>query len=137
MLGLDQGTIRSGASSARIAVYKVCWSDDGCNDEDILDAVNDVVADGVDIISVSLGGDIKGYEYYKDGLSIGAFHAMEHSVLTVFAAGNHGPNRGSITNTSPWAMYVAASTIDRKFITKVKLGNNRIYEVNPYLIKSF
>jgi hypothetical protein len=66
MLGLGQGTIRGGASSARIAVYKVCWSDDGCNDEDILDAFNDAVVDGVDIISVSLGGNIKGYEYYKD-----------------------------------------------------------------------
>jgi hypothetical protein len=50
MLGLGQGTIRGGASSARIAVYKVCWSDDGCNDEDILDAFNDAVAYGVDII---------------------------------------------------------------------------------------
>jgi hypothetical protein len=43
MLGLGQGTIRGGASSARIAVYKVCWSDDGCNDEDILDAFNDAL----------------------------------------------------------------------------------------------
>ncbi|PNY15135.1 cucumisin-like protein, partial [Trifolium pratense] len=127
MLGLGQGTIRGGASSARIAVYKACWSD-GCDDVDILHAFNDAIADGVDIISVSVGGKINENIYMEDGLTIGSFHAMQHGILTVFAGGNSGPNRSSIMNVSPWAMSVAASTIDRKFVTKVKLGNNRIYE---------
>ncbi|XP_045831209.1 cucumisin-like [Trifolium pratense] len=127
MLGLGQGTIRGGASSARIAVYKACWSD-GCDDVDILHAFNDAIADGVDIISVSVGGKINENIYMEDGLTIGSFHAMQHGILTVFAGGNSGPNRSSIMNVSPWAMSVAASTIDRKFVTKVKLGNNRISE---------
>lgn len=132
MLGLGQGTTRGGASSARIAVYKACWSD-GCNEADVLAAFDDAIADGVDIISVSVGGKADYSKYFRDGLSIGSFHAMKNGILTVFAAGNLGPERSSLTNFSPWAIVVAASTIDRKFVTEVKLGDNRTYKVNPFL----
>ncbi|WJX58795.1 hypothetical protein P8452_44211 [Trifolium repens] len=127
MLGLGQGTARGGASSSRIAVYKACWSD-GCKEVDILAAFDDAIADGVDIISVSLGGKSNQNIYFQDGLSIGAFHAMKNGILTVFAAGNSGPQRSSLTNFSPWAIVVAASTLDRKFVTKIKLGYNRTFE---------
>jgi subtilisin family serine protease len=132
MLGLGQGTTRGGASSSRIAVYKACWSD-GCKEVDILAAFDDAIADGVDIISVSLGGKSNQSIYFQDVLSIGAFHAMKNGILTVFAAGNSGPQRSSLTNFSPWAIVVAASTLDRKFVTKIKLGDNRTFEVNPFL----
>lgn len=55
---------------------------------------------------------------------------MKHGVLTIFAAGNAGPHPSSLRNFSPWAVVVAASTLDRKFVTKIKLGDNRTYEVN-------
>ena len=57
---------------------------------------------------------------------------MKDGILTSNAAGNWGPNHATITNFSPWSLSVAASTIDRKFVTKVKLGNNKVYEVNMY-----
>ncbi|KAK2410562.1 Subtilisin serine endopeptidase family protein [Trifolium repens] len=57
MLGLGQGTIRGRASSAQISTYKVCWSD-GCDDIDMVTAFDDAIADGVDIISVSIGGKL-------------------------------------------------------------------------------
>ena len=53
--GLAEGTARGGVPSAHIAVYKICWSD-GCMDADILAAFDDLIADGVDIISLSTGG---------------------------------------------------------------------------------
>jgi len=129
MSGLAQGTARGGAIKARIAVYKVCWLDDGCSDADILAAFDDAIADGVDIISVSLGG-FSDENYFRDGIGIGAFHAMRKGVLTVTSAGNNGPKYASLSNFSPWSITVAASTIDRKFVTKVELGNNITYEVN-------
>ncbi|XP_057441881.1 cucumisin-like isoform X2 [Lotus japonicus] len=137
MLGLGEGTARGGASSARIAVYKVCWSDSGCLDEDILAAFDDAIADGVDILSVSIGGN-NDRNYFQDSLSIGAFHAMRNGVLTVFAAGNSGPGLASIENFAPWSISVAASTIDRKFVTKVELGDRRTYEgisINTFDLK--
>ena len=130
MLGLAQGTTRGGAPSARIAVYKVCWSR-GCFASSILAAFDDAIADGVDILSVSLGSDSDvDTIYFRDAISIGAFHAMRHGVLTVVSAGNSGPGPSSLNNFSPWTIVVGASTLDRRFVTKVKLGDNRTYEVN-------
>jgi hypothetical protein len=121
------GTARGGVPSARIAVYKICWFG-GCSDADILAAFDDAIADGVDIITLSVGGRIP-HKYFEDASSIGAFHAMRNGILTSKSAGNYGPDLATITNDSPWSLSVAASTIDRKFFTKVQLGNNNIYEV--------
>ncbi|BAT85982.1 hypothetical protein VIGAN_04359000 [Vigna angularis var. angularis] len=137
MLGLAQGTARGGAIKARIAVYKVCWLDEGCSDADILAAFDDAIADGVDIISVSLGG-FSDENYFRDGIGIGAFHAVRKGVLTVTSAGNNGPKYSSLSNFLPWSITVAATTIDRKFVTKVGLGNNITYEgtsINTFDLK--
>ena len=63
---------------------------------------------------------------------------MKNGILTSNSAGNTGPDPATITNISPWSLSVAASTIDRKFVTKVKLGNKKIYEVSmPYISINF
>jgi hypothetical protein len=126
-LGLATGTARGGVPSARIAVYKICWSD-GCSDADILAAFDDAIADGVDIISLSVGG--WPMDYFEDSIAIGAFHSMKNGILTSNSAGNSGPDPESISNCSPWSLSVAASTMDRKFVTPVMLGNGAIYEVS-------
>ena len=127
LLGYGLGTARGGVPSARVAVYKICWST-GCSDADILAAFDDAIADGVDIISLSVGGH-RPRNYFNDPIAIGAFHAMRNGILTSNSAGNDGPGFASITNVSPWSLSVAASTIDRKFITQVQLGNKNTYEV--------
>ncbi|CAN6565508.1 unnamed protein product [Malus baccata var. baccata] len=126
LYGLGLGTARGGVPSARIAVYKVCWSD-GCTDADILAAFDDAIADGVDILSVSIGG-FKPLDYFRNSIDIGAFHALRKGIFTSASAGNEGPNLKTITNFAPWSLAVAASTIDRHFDTKVQLGNHKIYE---------
>ena len=131
LYGLAKGTVRGGVPSARIAVYKICWSD-GCSDEDILAAFDDAIADGVDIISLSVGSS-SASDYFDDSIAIGAFHSMKNGILTSNSAGNSGPHPASISNLSPWSLSVAASTIDRKFVTKVKLGNGEIYEVSRFI----
>ena len=127
LLGLATGTARGGVPSARIAVYKICWSD-GCSDADILAAFDDAIADGVDIISLSVGG--WPMDYFEDSIAIGAFHSMKNGILTSNSAGNSGPDPESISNCSPWSLSVAASTMDRQFVTPVTLGNGAIYEVS-------
>uniref|UniRef100_A0A251SAV6 Putative subtilase family protein n=1 Tax=Helianthus annuus TaxID=4232 RepID=A0A251SAV6_HELAN len=126
MLGLAKGTARGGVPSARIAVYKICFPA-GCSDADILAAFDDAIADGVDIISLSVGGSTP-LDYFEDSIAIGAFHSMKNGILTSNSAGNDGPIPGSITNLSPWSLSVAASSIDRKFLTKIVLGNGITYE---------
>ncbi|KAK7842874.1 subtilisin-like protease sbt4.8, partial [Quercus suber] len=126
LLGLGLGTARGGVPTARIAVYKICWSR-GCSDADILAAFDDAIFDGVDIISLSVGG-LFTKDYFDDSIAIGAFHAMKNGILTSNSAGNSGPSPASVTNVSPWSLTVAATTIDRKFVTNVKLGNGELYE---------
>ncbi|MCD9561158.1 hypothetical protein HAX54_020134 [Datura stramonium] len=126
LYGLGSGTARGGVPSARIAVYKICWSD-GCYDADILAAFDDAIADGVDIISLSVGGSSP-YQYFEDSIAIGAFHSMKNGILTSNSAGNTGPDPQTVTNLSPWSLSVAASTIDRRFVTDVQLGNGEVYE---------
>ncbi|KAF6161081.1 hypothetical protein GIB67_007722 [Kingdonia uniflora] len=126
LLGLGLGTARGGVPSARLAIYKICWSD-GCYDADLLAAFDDAIADGVDIISLSVGGSFPS-DYFEDSIAIGAFHAMKNGILTSNSAGNSGPFAGSVSNYSPWSLTVAASTIDREFVAKVQLGNGKVYE---------
>ncbi|XP_044477304.1 cucumisin-like [Mangifera indica] len=123
--GLASGTARGGVPNSRIAMYKVCWSF-GCALADILAAFDDAIADGVDIISVSLGADFP-MEYFEDPIAIGSYHAMKHGILTSNSAGNSGPWPLTVSNYAPWTLTVAASTIDRKFIAQVVLGNGQVY----------
>ncbi|KAL0426527.1 UNVERIFIED_CONTAM: Subtilisin-like protease SBT4.15 [Sesamum latifolium] len=120
LYGIAEGTARGGVPSARIASYKVCWPP-GCEDVDILAAFDAAIADGVDVISVSIGGASRSFT--QDPIAIGSFHASRKGILTVCAAGNEGPYEATVQNAAPWIMTVAASTIDRQFHADVKLGN--------------
>lgn len=131
LVGLAAGTARGGVPSARIAVYKICWSN-GCSSADILAAFDDAIADGVDIISLSVGGGPQ--NYFSDSIAIGSFHAMTKGILTSNSAGNSGPTAGTVTNVSPWSLTVAASTIDRRFVTNVELGNSEVFEVSQLFL---
>ncbi|XP_068642047.1 subtilisin-like protease SBT5.3 [Aristolochia californica] len=122
------GTAKGGSPRARVASYKVCWAEApsgkvSCDDADILAAFDQAIHDGVDVISVSLGGDPA--DYFQDGIAIGSFHAVQHGIVVVCSAGNDGPNPGSVTNIAPWIITVGASTLDRSFHSVVKLGNGK------------
>ncbi|KAF7813206.1 subtilisin-like protease SBT1.3 [Senna tora] len=122
LLGYAYGTARGMAPGARIAAYKVCWIG-GCFSSDILSAVDKAVSDGVNVLSISLGGGVS--SYYRDSLSVAAFGAMEKGVFVSCSAGNAGPDPVSLTNVSPWITTVGASTMDRDFPASVRLGNGK------------
>ncbi|KAM1049356.1 hypothetical protein ACFX2C_028467 [Malus domestica] len=121
--GLAHGTATGGVPSARIAEYKVCGSDE-CATDKILAAFDDAIADGVDIITISIGNSIV-VPFDQDPIAIGAFHALEKGILTSQSAGNDGPYMGTISSVAPWILTVAASSTDRHIIDKVVLGNGR------------
>ncbi|KAL4597707.1 hypothetical protein ACB092_11G007900 [Castanea dentata] len=120
LYGLAKGTARGGVPSARIAVYKVCW-EGGCSDVDILAGLDDAISDGVDLISISIGGSSS--SYFDNPIAVGAFHAMKKGILTTCSAGNEGPRFYSVGNTAPWIMTVGATGMDRQFRTPIELGN--------------
>ncbi|KAL1208466.1 Subtilisin-like protease SBT4.13 [Cardamine amara subsp. amara] len=119
--GIGNGTVRGGVPAARIAAYKVCTVT-GCTSDAILSGFDDAIADGVDLITISIGGKAAA-NFETDPIAIGAFHAMVKGILTVNAAGNSGPSAETVTGVAPWLLTVAASTTNRGFVTKVVLGN--------------
>lgn len=84
-----KGTAIGVAPKARIAAYKVCNGEGNCHLADILAGMDQAVNDGVDIISMSIGGGTK--EYYDDDVAVASFGAMQFDVLVSVAAGNSGP----------------------------------------------
>ncbi|CAK9159579.1 unnamed protein product [Ilex paraguariensis] len=120
LCGFAEGTARGGVPSARVAMYKVCWAI-GCSTMDLLAGFDAAIADGVDVISVSIGGP--SFNYFEDVIAIGAFHSMKMGILTSCAAGNQGPASYTVENTAPWIFTVGASSIDRQFHTAIKFGN--------------
>jgi subtilisin family serine protease len=128
LFGLANGTARGAVPSARVAMYKVCWASFGCSDMDILAAFEAAITDGVDVISISIGGGFISYDV--DSISIGAFHAMKNGILTVASAANSGPSLGTVANHAPWVLTVAASGMDRSFRSTVQLGNGKTISVS-------
>ncbi|XP_057852257.1 subtilisin-like protease SBT1.7 [Cryptomeria japonica] len=124
LLGYANGSARGMAPKARIAAYKVCWVG-GCFSTDILKAIDKAVADGVNVLSMSLGGGIA--PYYRDSISLGAFGAMQRGIFVSCSAGNSGPDAVSLSNVAPWITTVGASTMDRNFPADIKLGNGMIF----------
>ncbi|CAH9098083.1 unnamed protein product [Cuscuta epithymum] len=121
--GLAGGTARGAVPSARVAMYKVCWATVGCSDQDILAGFDAAMADGVDIISISIAVVSETYE--TNTLAIGSFHAMRRGILTVASAGNDGPSYNTLYNHAPWLLTVGASGTDRQFRSDVVLGSGR------------
>ncbi|MCD7446992.1 hypothetical protein HAX54_020770 [Datura stramonium] len=126
VFGNANGTAVGVAPLAHIAIYKVCNSDGGCSDSDILAAMDAAIDDGVDILSVSLGGSTK--PFHDDNIALGAYSATERGIFVSCSAGNSGPFGSTVANEAPWILTVGASTHDRKLKATVKLGNREEFE---------
>ncbi|WMV15803.1 hypothetical protein MTR67_009188 [Solanum verrucosum] len=88
----------------------------------ILDAA---IEDGVDVLSISLGG--MPVPFYDDALAIGAYSAIQKGIFVSCSAGNKGPAVGTLKNGAPWILTVAATTTDRKIRAVAVLGNGAKY----------
>ena len=114
LAGIEIDRIVGMAPRARIAVYKACWLEPGqirgsCSTSDLQRAIEDAVADGVDIINYSVGNtDIS----ISDPDDLALLAASNAGVLSVVAAGNDGPYEGTILSPSgaPWVLTVGASS---------------------------
>jgi hypothetical protein len=121
--GVGAGTAAGIAPAAHIAMYKVCASD-SCDASTILAGLDEAIKDGVDVLSVSLGGDTS-ISFEHDPIAMGAFTAVSKGITVVCAAGNNGPLPVRVTNDAPWLLTVAAGSVDRSFAASVYLGDGR------------
>lgn len=126
-MGYGRGTARGGSPRARVAAYRVCFrpvDDSECFDADIMAAFVAAIADGVHVISASVGGDNN--DYLDDAVAIGSLHAVKAGVTVVCSASNNGPDPGTVSNVAPWILTVAASSVDRDFSAFVVFNHTRV-----------
>ena len=110
--GRSFGKVSGMAPAARIAAYKVCFSDTdpntgGCYTSSTLSAVDDAIADGVDVINYSISGAT---DTVVDAVEFAFLGAAAAGIFVATSAGNSGPTASTVAHNSPWVTTVAAST---------------------------
>jgi subtilisin family serine protease len=121
------GTISGMAPRARIAVYKVCWGiapDGGCFSSDSVAAIDQAVADGVDVINFSISGTSTNF---LDPVEVAFLFAADAGVFVAASAGNDGPDASTVAHPSPWVTTVAAGSHDREYRGTTTLGDGNTY----------
>lgn len=126
--GRDVGEAAGMAPAARVAAYKACWEarpglTAGCATSDSVAAIDDAVADGVDVINFSVSGSS---DSYVDPVEVAFLNAALAGVFVAVSAGNSGPGASTTDHPSPWLTTVAASTHTVNEST-LQLGNRRSY----------
>jgi subtilisin family serine protease len=121
------GPISGIAPRARIAAYKVCWetgAGGSCFNSDSVAAIDQAVADGVDVINFSISGSRTNF---RDPVEIAFLFAADAGVFVAASAGNSGPTSSTVAHPSPWLTTVAAGTHNRNGTGSVTLGNGVTY----------
>ncbi|XP_030476600.1 subtilisin-like protease SBT3 [Syzygium oleosum] len=133
--GYAGGIARGIAPAAHVAMYKVLWATDTYESasSDVLAGMDQAIADGVDVMSLSLG--ILLTPYFNDVIAIASLSAIEKGIVVVCSAGNDGAYNTTF-NGAPWIMTVGAGTIDRSFIATSTLGNGLTIEGTSYFPES-
>ncbi|MBK9675335.1 MAG: S8 family serine peptidase [Betaproteobacteria bacterium] len=103
------GAVSGIAPRARIAVYKVCWqtpTGGSCFSSDSVAAIDQAVADGVDVINFSISGSSTNF---RDAVEIAFLYAADAGVFVAASAGNSGPAVSTVAHPGPWLTTVAAA----------------------------
>ncbi|WBQ03180.1 S8 family peptidase [Kribbella sp. CA-293567] len=129
VLGRDYGKGSGIAPHARLAIYKVLWAQDASgggsgSEADIVAAIDQAVADGVDVINYSISGS---GSTYVNATGLAFLRAAKAGVFVSTSAGNTGPGVGTVGKNYPWVTTVANGTHDRDVQTSVTLGNGKSY----------
>ncbi len=121
------GTVSGIAPRARISVYKVCWetgAGGSCFSSDSVAAIDQAVADGVDVINFSISGS---QTNFRDSVEIAFMYAADAGVFVATSAGNSGPTTSTVAHPGPWLTTVAAGTHNRNGAGSVTTGDGVTY----------
>ncbi|TXG52436.1 hypothetical protein EZV62_021605 [Acer yangbiense] len=113
------GEARGVAARAHIAMYKVLWETDAVKSaaSNVLAGMDQAIANGVDIMSLSLGFDPT--SIFKGVIAIGYLSANQ-----------------TIHNGAPWITTVGAGTLDRSFHATITLDNGMTFKGISYYPES-
>ncbi len=108
MNGRTMASFSGVAPRARVAPYKACWAapdpaDDGCSTADLVSAIDQATADGVDVLNVAVAGPTT-----TDTVERALLGAAEADIVVIGAAGNAGQSAYA-AHVSPWVTTVGAA----------------------------
>ena len=123
------GKVSGMAPRARISAYKALWSTQSGDTasgftSDLAAAIDQAVADGVDVINYSVSGATTNF---LDPVQVSFLFAADAGIFVSASAGNSGPTTGTVAHPSPWLTTVAAGTHNRDGRGSVTLGNGVTY----------
>jgi subtilisin family serine protease len=121
--GEPLGSISGMAPRARVAVYKICWlapgaTNFGCASSDAMAAIDEAVADGVDVLNYSIGGPSTTFNGADD---ISFLFAADAGVFVATSNGNSGPGAETVGTPAgvPWITAVGAAQDNEVFGTGI------------------
>jgi len=124
VMGIERGNISGIAPRAYVLAYKGLGSLGGFG-SDLAAAIDQAVADGVDVINYSIGGgaSLTGVD------DIAFLNAADAGVHAATSAGNSGPGPATVggPGSVPWITTVGASTQSRFFEGQAVLGDGSNY----------
>jgi len=114
------------APHANIVAYQICSPGNtgdkytGCPGAAIVAALDDAVADGVDVLNYSISG---GGNPWASSTELGFLAAQEAGIFAAVSAGNDGPEAYTTSKNAPWYTVVGASTHGRTLDSFVKFND--------------
>ncbi|APX04382.1 protease [Arthrobacter sp. QXT-31] len=113
------------APAAKLSIYKICWEDKdpntgGCYTSAAVDAINQAVLDGVDVLNYSISGTTS---TTTDPVSMAFLSAASAGIFVATSAGNSGPQASTVNHGEPWVTTVAASTFSQELQGTVEFSD--------------
>jgi subtilisin family serine protease len=118
LFGVDRGPVCGIAPGAHVIEYRVCLAQ-GCFNSDSISAIQQAIADGVNVINYSISG---GASPFTDPVELAFLDATHAGISVNAAAGNSGPGASTSDHGGPWVTTVGASTGPRSFTTTLHLA---------------
>jgi subtilisin family serine protease len=120
IFGREFGEVSGIAPDAQIVAYSAC-GDQGCFGGDLAGAIDQAVADGVDIINYSIGSDTPGLTGPDD---FAFLFAADAGVFVATSSGNAGPDAGTVGSPAsvPWVTTVGASLQKKTYVAEAITG---------------
>lgn len=123
--GFKFSQISGVAPHANIVAYQICSSGDtgdtyvGCSGAAIIAALEDAVADGIDVINYSISG---GGDPWISSSEMSFLAAQEAGIFASVSAGNSGPDASTSEKSAPWYTVVGAATHGREVAFEKEIG---------------
>jgi subtilisin family serine protease len=118
IFGVDRGKVSGMAPGAHLIMYRACLAA-GCYLSDLVAAVNQAIADGVNVINYSISGGTA----YDDAVEASFLDAYAAGISVNAAAGNSGPAPATVNHIGPWTDTVGAATSPRQFVTTLHFAS--------------